>query len=119
MLAVDDSPVLLAMLVAQLEAEGFSVSAVDSGFAALDAAQAESFDAVILDVQMPGMDGLAVARALRANPRTASSRIAMHTSLQEDEVRSSFTDYDVFLPKPCCTQLLRDSVVRLVQQPGR
>ena len=65
MLAVDDSPVLLAMLVAQLEGEGFSVAAVDSGFAALDATQNEDFDAVILDVQMPGMDGMAVARALR------------------------------------------------------
>ena len=118
-LAVDDSPVHLAMLVAQLEGKDFSVCTVDSGFAALDATEHEEFDAVILDVQMPGMDGLAVGRALRANPRTASSWIAMHTSLTEDEVRSGFTEYDAFLPKPCDAQLLRDSIARLVQLPDR
>ena len=118
-LAVDDSPLQLAVLVEQLGGEEFSVSAVDNGFAALDAAEHEEFDAVILDVQMPGMDGLAVARALRANPRTALSRIAMHTTLTENEVRSGFTDYDAFLPKPCNRELLRESIARLVQLPDR
>ncbi len=113
-LAVDDSQVLLELLVAQLESEGFSVAAVDSGFAALEAVGAEDFDAVILDVQMPGMDGLDVARAIRANPLTASSRIAMHTTLSETEVRSTFTDYDAFLPKPCSSQQLGESIDRLV-----
>ncbi len=118
-LAVDDSPFQLAMLVAQLGGEEFSVSAVGNGFAALDATEHEDFDAVILDVQMPGMDGLAVARALRANPRTAYFRIAMHTTLTENEVRSGFTDYDAFMPKPCNRQLLRDSISQLVQMPDR
>ena len=117
-LAVDDSHVLLEVLVAQLESEGFSVCGVDSGFAALEAAGDQDFDAVILDVHMQGMDGLEVARALRANPKTAASRIAMHTSLSESEVRSTFTDYDAFLPKPCSTRLLRESIDRLVHEAG-
>ena len=114
-LAVDDSQLVLELLVAQLESEGFSVQAVDSGYAALEAAEIEEFDAVILDVHMPGMDGLDVARALRANPKTSGSRIAMHTSLSEDEVRSVFTGYDAFLPKPCDTPFLGESIDRLVQ----
>ena len=71
------------LVTASLEALGYSVEAVDSGHAALAASQREDFDAVILDVDMPGIDGLAVGRALRSNPKTSTSMIAMHTSLEE------------------------------------
>ena len=71
------------------------------------AASRESFDAVILDVDMPGIDGLAVGRALRGDPRTRQSMIAMHTSLAEADVRTGFDGYDAFLPKPCDARLSR------------
>ena len=115
-LAVDDSKVMRELLVAQLEAEGFSVLAVDSGYAALDAAQHEDFDAVILDVQMPGMDGMEVGRALRSD-RTACSAIAMYTSMSEAEVKYGFSDYDAFLPKPCDTRQLGDRIDKLIRKP--
>ena len=89
-LAVDDSSVIREVLIASLEAAGYSVEAVDSGHAALVAARQETFDAVILDVDMPGIDGLAVGRALRGDARTCRSMIAMHTSLDEATVRSGF-----------------------------
>lgn len=113
-LVVDDSSVSLELLVAQLEATGFGVAAVDSGFAALDAAKHETFDAVVLDVQMPGMDGMAVGRALRDDPQTAALAIAMYTDLPESDVRFGFPDYDLFLPKPCETQFLGNSLHRLL-----
>src|SRR6186713_2053510 len=69
-LAVDDSLVIREILIASLEAAGYSVEAVGTGQAALAAASRETFDAVILDVDMPGIDGLAVGRALRLDPRT-------------------------------------------------
>lgn len=125
-LAVDDSEVMRELVTASLEALGYSVEAVDSGHAALEASRSESFDAVILDVDMPGMDGLAVGRALRGDPRTRGSMIAMHTSLEEADVRSSFDGYDVFLPKPCAAGLLGEAVDRMVREhrlrgdkPGR
>ncbi|MEO5845120.1 MAG: response regulator [Caldimonas sp.] len=114
-LAVDDSSVMREILTASLEAEGYSVEAVDSGHAALAAAQRESFDAVILDVDMPGIDGLAVGRALRGDPRTRESMIAMHTSLDEADVRTGFDGYDVFLPKPCNARLLGECVGRMIR----
>src|ERR1700759_28875 len=58
-LAVDDSAVMRVLVPASLEALGYSVEAVDSGYAALEASKLENFDAVILDVDMPGIDGLA------------------------------------------------------------
>jgi len=51
-LAVDDSPVMRVLVTASLEALGYSVEAVDSGHAALEASRLENFDAIILDVDM-------------------------------------------------------------------
>lgn len=112
-LAVDDSPVMRILVTSSLEAIGYSVEAVDSGPAALAASRNERFDAVILDVDMPGMDGLAVGRALRGDPVHCSSMIAMHTSLDEAFVRAGFDGYDVFLPKAGNGQLLGESVDRM------
>ena len=114
-LAVDDSSVIREILIASLEAAGYSVEAVATGQAALAAASRESFDAVILDVDMPGIDGLAVGRALRGDPRTRQSMIAMHTSLDEAAVRTGFDGYDAFLPKPCDARLLGECVGRMIQ----
>jgi len=79
----------------------------------------ETFDAVILDVDMPGMDGLALGRALRGDPKTRSSMIAMHTSLEEADVRTGFDGYDVFLPKPCEARMLGEAVDRMVREHRR
>jgi two-component system sensor histidine kinase BarA len=115
-LAVDDSPVMRVLVTASLEALGYSVEAVDSGYAALEATRLESFDAVILDVDMPGMDGLTLGRALRGDPRTCSSMIAMHTTLEEAAVRSGFDAYDAFLPKPCEARMLGECVDRMLRE---
>lgn len=103
------------LVTASLERRGYSVEAVDSGLAALEALRLESFDAVILDVDMPGMDGLAVGRALRLDPHTSASLIAMHTSLDEALVRTGFDEYDAFLQKPCDAQSLGDCVDRMIR----
>lgn len=101
-LSVDDSPLIQAVVTATLEARGFSVRTVDSGFAALEACREETFDVVVLDVEMPGeIDGLVVGRSLRADPRNSGAMIAMHTGLDEQTVRHGFCGYDVFLAKPC------------------
>ena len=114
-LAVDDSPVMRELVTATLEALGYSVQAVDSGYAALEAVSVEDFDAVVLDVEMPGIDGMEVARTLRGNPRTSSSMIAMHTGLDEAAVRTGFDEYDAFLAKPCDARLLGECVERLIR----
>ena len=107
------------LVTASLEAAGYSVEAVASGDAALLAAARETFDAVILDVDMPGIDGLAVGRALRRDPRTRLSMIAMHTSLAEADVRTGFDGYDVFLPKPCNARVLGECVGQMMRDRRR
>ena len=116
-LTVDDSAEMRVLVTASLEALGYSVAAVDSGYAALEATRHERFDAVILDVDMPGMDGLTLGRVLRGNPKTCSSPIAMHTSMDESVVRAIFDDYDAFLPKPCGARMLGECIDRLLREP--
>ena len=114
-LAVDDSYVMRELVTLSLEAVGYSVEAVASGDAALVAAARENFDAFILDVDMPGMDGLAVGRALRRDPRTRSSMIAMHTSLDEADVRTGFDGYNAYLRKPFDARRLGECVDRMLR----
>jgi len=114
-LAVDDSTVMRELVTLSLEAAGYSVEAVASGDAALVAAAREVFDAFILDVDMPGMDGLAVGRALRNDPRTRSSMIAMHTSLDEADVRTGFDGYNAYLRKPFDARRLGECVDRMLR----
>jgi CheY-like chemotaxis protein len=118
-LAVDDSPVVRVLVTASLEALGYVVEAVDSGFAALEATKLEAFDAVVLDVDMPGMDGLALGRALRSDPRTRASKIAMHTSVDEAVVRDGFDAYDIFVSKPCDARRLGECVHLMIQDHRR
>ena len=98
-LTVDDCPTTRAWMAAVLEARGWRVQAVDNGADALEAARSTHFDAIVLDVEMPGIDGLALGRALRGDPRTARTCIAMHSGLDEAQVRAGFCQYDAFVPK--------------------
>ena len=71
-LVVDDSRAQRHMVSMQLHRWGYRVSECDSGFAALDLCRTQSIDIILSDWMMPGMDGLAAARAIRAHfARTA------------------------------------------------
>jgi CheY-like chemotaxis protein len=114
-LAVDDCPAMREIVRASLECRGYSVHSVDSGWAALDAATEVCFDVILLDVEMPGLDGMAVGRALRSAPQTAAAAIAMHSSVTEAEVRTGFAEYDVYIPKSSDLRSLGEQVDRLVR----
>jgi two-component system, OmpR family, response regulator RegX3 len=65
-LVVEDTEPILDAVTDALAAEGFEVQGLSDGKAALEAAQAEPFDLVILDVMLPGLSGTEVCRRLRA-----------------------------------------------------
>ena len=67
LLLVEDEPTLAAAVAARLSAEGFAVQVVHDGQAALDAAGTEPPDLVLLDLMLPGIDGLEVCRRLQAD----------------------------------------------------
>ena len=71
MLLVEDNPRNLKLARDVLEHAGFAVTAVTSGEEALAAARAAVPDVILMDLQLPGIDGHAALSRLRADPRTA------------------------------------------------
>src|ERR1019366_3398392 len=105
-LVVDDDPPLRRMLERTLAAEGFSVTVAGDGGAALVAAERAAPDVIVLDVAMPGIDGLAVCRRLRA--KGLSTPIIMLTARDAvpDRVAGLEAGADDYLVKPFAIQEL-------------
>ncbi len=80
-LVVDDNAANRALLHAKLTAEYYSVSAVDSGEAALASVQESALDLILLDVMMPGLTGYDVCRTLKADGQFSHIPVVMVTSL--------------------------------------
>lgn len=119
LLVIEDEPDTLEVLKLMLESEGHDVVAVEDGRTALATAQAKPFDVVVMDISMPQMGGVELARALRADARTADVGIAIHTGIDEQWVRERFDDYDLFLTKASDTDLLVESIGKFLEQPRK
>jgi two-component system alkaline phosphatase synthesis response regulator PhoP len=82
---VDDAADVRMLLQLLLELEGFTVTATADGPAGLAAVRAEQPDVVLLDVQLPGMDGTEVLRRLRADPPTARLPVVLLTGAPDQD----------------------------------
>lgn len=107
-LIVDDEAPLRFLLSKQLSRAGFDVTAAADGPAALSLAAEKPFDAVVLDVVMPGMDGFEVCRRLKADPRTAGTPVLFLSASAGGEFRRRAFRIGAidFLVKPFQTELL-------------
>ena len=101
-LVVDDLVANIKLLEARLAAEYFEVVTATNGPAALEICALGQCDIVLLDVLMPGMDGLEVCRRLKRNPRTAHIPVVIVTALDQpaDRVAGLEAGADDFLTKP-------------------
>jgi two-component system response regulator MprA len=99
-LVVDDDRAIRESLLRALELDGYQVTEVTDGVAALATARRSEFDVLIIDVMMPGIDGLGVCRVLRADGDTTP--ILMLTARVEtaDRVAGLDAGADDYLPKP-------------------
>jgi two-component system phosphate regulon response regulator PhoB len=107
-LVVEDEEDLVELIRYNLAKEAFLVRAAESGEAALRLAGAETFDLVLLDLMLPGMDGLEVCRRLKADPRTARFPIIMVTAKGEDAdiVAGLSLGADDYVTKPFSPKVL-------------
>lgn len=99
-LLVEDDKPLSAGVVRMLEQEHFAVDAAYTGSDGFDCALSGIYDAIILDVMLPEMDGFSVLEALRAGGIAAPVLMLTARSGLEDRVRGLNTGADYYLPKP-------------------
>jgi DNA-binding response OmpR family regulator len=83
-LVADDDPDILKVVAANLEAEGIAVDAVSNGWEAQVHALRTKPDLIILDISMPGRDGLEVIAALREHPETKDIPVVFLTARSSD-----------------------------------
>lgn len=120
-LIVEDHPTNQDLMRWRMQQLGLSHEVVGDGVAALDALARGSFDAVITDCLMPGMDGYTLTREIRhleaANPRRRRIPIIALTAsaLDEEARRCRDAGMDDFLAKPVPLAILRQTLIRWLQ----
>ncbi|WPP00264.1 EAL domain-containing protein [Pseudomonas sp. HR96] len=119
LLVVDDYPENLVSMRALLERQDWQVVTAASGVEALGALLEHEVDLVLLDVQMPGMDGFEVARLMRGSQRTRLTPIIFLTANEQSQaaVLKGYANGAVdYLFKPFDPQILRPKVQALLEQ---
>ncbi len=101
-LIVDDNAINSELAAFVLEAAGFAVECVANATAALQSIEASRPDVILMDVQLPGMDGLALARALKDDPATRDIAIVAFTAyaMKGDEAKMRAAGCDGYISKP-------------------
>jgi DNA-binding response OmpR family regulator len=119
-LVADDSMTILAMVSSRLERAGYDVVTAARGDEALRLVQENRPRLVLLDVEMPGLDGVEVARRIRADEALAETFIVLLTSLSEaSEVATGMAaGADAYLTKPFSPQDLQTQVEQLIGTPS-
>jgi DNA-binding response OmpR family regulator len=110
MLVVDDETDFLETIVKRLKARNIEVTGAESGYQALDLMERQDFDVVILDVKMPGMDGIETLREMKKKkPRTEVIMLTGHASVESGIQGMQLGAFD-YVMKPVALDELLEKV---------
>jgi two-component system alkaline phosphatase synthesis response regulator PhoP len=117
-LIADDEPDILEILQFNLEAEGYEVSTAKNGVQAIEKAKANIPDLIILDIMMPGKNGIEVCHYLRMLPAFNNTLIIFLTAMSDDstEVKGLESGADDYLTKPIRPKVLISKVNALFRR---
>lgn len=118
-LVVDDEPDIVRVVQRIMESCGYDVVTAHDGFEAIEQAQAQRPDVIILDLNLPGMNGFEVCRRLRGAESTRRIPIVMMTAAYvsiEDARRGHTTGADEYVVKPFLREVLIHNVQRLLER---
>jgi len=101
-LIVDDDDLNREVLEAYLSLEGYSVLITGNGQKAIEITQSKQPDLILLDVNLPDINGIEVCRTLKSNPATQHIPIMIITGLSDWETKQQAQDanVDLFFPRP-------------------
>jgi two-component system, OmpR family, alkaline phosphatase synthesis response regulator PhoP len=117
-LLVDDEPDILEFLEYNLKKEGFAVFTANDGPSALVKARSAKPDLIILDIMMPGLDGVETCRQLREDPQFKNTPIAFLTARDEDYTQIAALDIggDDFITKPIKPKVFLSRIQALLRR---
>lgn len=120
-LVVDDNLTNLKLIEYLLRSKGYDVCTAVDAESALQEVRARAPDLVLMDLQLPGMDGLELTRRLKQDPATSHIVILAVTAyaMKGDEERARSAGCDGYIPKPIDTRLLPKLVAQHLQGAGR
>jgi phosphate regulon transcriptional regulator PhoB len=120
-LVVDDEPDLVELVSYNLKKEGFKVFTAPDGEDALEKVRKGPFDLIILDLMLPGIQGVELCRMLRGNPKTEAIPIIMLTAKGEvsDKIRGLETGADDYMTKPFSPKELVARVQAILRRTGK
>jgi two-component system cell cycle response regulator DivK len=101
-LIVEDNPANMKLAALLLEGEGYQTLQAEDAEAGLRLAREEAPDLILMDVHLPGMDGLAATRLLKNDPRTRGIRVVALTALamNGDREKTEAAGCDDYISKP-------------------
>jgi len=119
-LVVDDNPTNLKLVCDLLRYEGHEVFQAEDALEARDFIDRQPLDLVLLDLALPGMDGLTLTRILRADPRTRDLVIVALTAfaMVGDEAKARAAGCNGYITKPIDTRTLPDQVAAYLPHPS-
>lgn len=109
-LLVEDDAIVADVLIGLLQAQGHRASHVGHALAALTANATQRFDLALIDLDLPGMDGLALARQLRAQNFDRPMIAITARADAEAEPQAMDAGFDAFLRKPLTGELLAEAI---------
>ncbi len=120
-LIVDDERDLVELLMYNLQKAGYQTSAALTGRQALDSLAASIPDLVLLDVMLPEVSGMEVARRIRTNPATAEIPIIMLTAkgAESDQLAGLTVGADDYIPKPFSIKVVLARIEAVIRRSGR
>jgi two-component system, OmpR family, alkaline phosphatase synthesis response regulator PhoP len=120
-LVVDDEEDILELVRFHLAREGYQLTLAATGEEALKKAKLETFDLVVLDLMLPGLDGLEVAKALKADARTKGVPVVMLTAKSEDAdvVTGLEIGADDYIAKPFSPRVLTARVKAVLRRRSK
>ena len=118
-LLVEDNEANIELIQDFLMAHHYSVTVANTGLRAIDSVKSHSYDLILMDVQMPEMDGLEATRRIRQLPNGAEVPIFALTSfaMSDDRERCLLAGMNEYMSKPLSLKELLALIERYLQRP--
>lgn len=119
-LVVEDNPLNMELVTDLLEVTGYTVLQAVDAEAGIEVARTNSLDLILMDIALPGMDGLCATGILKRDPRTSWIPVVALTAhaMKGDEEKAMAVGCGAYVTKPIATRDLLATVATFIEQPG-